>query len=48
MSVTKYQYYWWSDEDPFETTKQKNKRADERAWKRQVEEEIEEMETEDE
>ncbi|HEY6021917.1 MAG TPA: hypothetical protein VIY48_19235 [Candidatus Paceibacterota bacterium] len=44
MSVTKYEYGWWSDEDFFYDIKRKTKRADERAWKHQVQEEIDDME----
>jgi hypothetical protein len=48
VSVTKYQRTWIDDEDPFESVKQKNRRAQERDWKQQVQEELDEMEDEDE
>lgn len=49
MSVLDYRYSpQWSDEDFIPEMKRRAKRAEERDWKKQVEEELEEMGIEDE
>ena len=48
MSVTKYTQNWFTDEDPFDELRKRTKRAERRDWKKQVQEELDEMEDENE
>lgn len=45
MSVMNYKIGpWWPDEDPFDSVKREAKRKEERQWRKEVQQELEEME----